>query len=161
MPCSDPVHGDLRACLLLSMGQPAAEVRRRVQETIGQQALETLYAARHVAISPCVRNPGNTDLARLTVAEELAKLEAHRRQVLGIAEGVEDLQGDVVDESVTWRLSQAAEARTFAERAHQEDSADYVTAENGVQLDAEQLQRSRALFESIDVTRGGKPRKSH
>ncbi len=161
MPCSDPVHGDLRACLLLSLGQPAAEVRRRAEAAIGGQALETLYAARHVAITPCLRNPGNVDLARMTVAEELAKLEAHRRQVLGIAEGVEDLQGDIVDESVTWRLGQAAEARSFAERAQQEDSADYVTAENGVQLDAEQLQRSRALFESIDVTRGGKPRRSH
>ncbi|WP_146592226.1 DNA primase [Puniceibacterium confluentis] len=161
MPCSDPMHRDLRDCLLRSLGQPADAVRHHAEQAIGGQALETLFAARHVAITPCVRNPGNTELARMTVAEELAKLEAHRRQVLGIAEGVEDLQGDLADESVTWRLGQAAEARSFAERAQQEDSADYVTAENGVQLDAEQLQRSRALFESIDVTRGGKPRKSH
>ncbi|MGY9048973.1 MAG: DNA primase, partial [Rhodobacterales bacterium] len=141
MPCSDAVHRDLRDCLLRSLGQAPAEVRRLAEAAIGGQALETLYSARHVAITPCVRNPGNADLARMTVAEELAKLEAHRRQTLGIAEGVEDLQGDLADESVTWRLGQAAEARSSAQRAQQEDSADYVTAANGVQLDAEELQR--------------------
>ncbi|SNR28048.1 DNA primase [Puniceibacterium sediminis] len=161
MPCSDSVHRDLRDCLLRSLGQGPTEVRGLAESAIGGQALETLFAARHVAITPCVRNPGNTELARMTVAEELAKLEAHRRQAVGIAEGVEDLEGDLADESVTWRLGQAAEARSSAQRAQQEEAADFVTASNGVQLDAEQLQRSRALFESIDVTRGGKPRKSH
>ncbi len=161
MPCSDPVHRDLRDCLLRALGQDPVEVRRLAEEALGAQALETLYAARHVALNPCMRKPGDTDLARMTVAEELAKLEAHRRQVLGIAEGIEDLRGDVADESVTWRLGQAAEARSFAERAQQEDSSDYVTAENGVQLDADEVRRSRALFESLDATRGGKPRRSH
>ena len=161
MSFSDPLHRDLRDALLRSMGQGAERVRQQAEEAIGAEALETLYAARHVAITPCVRNPGNVDLARMTVAEELAKLEAQRRQAMGIAEGVEDLEGDLADESVTWRLGQAAEARSAAQRVQQEDGADYVTAENGVQLDSEQLQRSRELFESIDVTRGGKPRRSH
>ncbi len=51
----------------------------RIYEALGPEPLENLFALRHVAISPCVRRPGDLDLAEMILAEELAKLTAAAR----------------------------------------------------------------------------------
>lgn len=161
MVCPDPTLNRLRIVLLRGAGATVTEIRSLADDHVGAEALENLLSARHVAIMPCLRSPGDIELARKTVAEELAKLEAHRGQMVEIAEAAEDLAGDLADETLTYRLGRAAEAPVMAGRGSQDaDDADFITAENGVQLDSQELQRSRAIFESIDVTRGGKPRRS-
>jgi DNA primase len=79
-------------------------------------------------------------MARMCLAEELAKLEARRGARQEIEEAVEDLAG-LVDEGLTWRLSQAAEARHRAERARLDDSSD---------LGEDRAALSRSLQEMID-----------
>lgn len=79
-------------------------------------ALETLRADPHVRSAPPVRKPEDSELALLCVAEGLAKIEARRGAEAEIAEAVEDVEG-LADEGLTWRLSQAAEARNRAERS--------------------------------------------
>ena len=79
-------------------------------------ALETLRADPHVRSAPPVRKPEDRELALLCVAEGLAKIEARRGAEAEIAEAVEDVEG-LADEGLTWRLSQAAEARNRAERS--------------------------------------------
>ena len=49
-------------------------------------------------------------MPRLCLAEELAKLDARRGARREIEEAMEDMDG-LPDEGLTWRLSQAAEAR--------------------------------------------------
>jgi len=79
-------------------------------------ALETLRADPHVRSAPPVRKPEDRDLALLCVAEGLAKIEARRGAAAEIAEAMEDVER-LADEGLTWRLSQAAEARNRAERS--------------------------------------------
>jgi DNA primase len=86
-------------------------------------ALDALLSRPHVAIAPAVRNAEDHDLAALCLAEELAKLEARRGARREIADAMEDMNG-LPDEGLTWRLSQAAEARHRSERTGPTDSAD-------------------------------------
>ncbi|MCE6951021.1 DNA primase [Cereibacter sphaeroides] len=118
-----PDHQRLRAALLAEAetADPAA-ARANLHAAEGA-ALERLFALNHVRISPSVRFPEDTEKARMCVAEELAKLEARRGARQEIEEAVEDLQG-LADEGLTWRLSQAAEARHRADRARLDDSSD-------------------------------------
>jgi DNA primase len=77
----------------------------------------------HVAIAPPIRNREDDDLAALCLAEELAKLEARRGARREIEDAMEDMDG-LPDEGLTWRLSQAAEARHRSEKSGTPVAAD-------------------------------------
>jgi len=154
MSCVDPDHAALRACLLQHVGASAETVRAAADATVGGDALEMLCRARHVALTPCLRKPGDHDMVRLTIAEELATLEAGIGLDAEIAEAAEDLDG-AADESLTWRLSQAAQARQSAQRAQSEDKTEYDLGPNGAAINREERSAFAALMETI---RFDKPR---
>lgn len=152
MTCADPIHRTLRD-LLLRYGPDGADVlRENIYSALGPDALENLMSQRHVAITPCVRNPGNIEMASLTVAEELAKLEAARGLDAEIAEAVEDLSG-VADEGVTWRLSEAARAADLAKRSGQEDKAEYDVGDNGARISKDERSAWDTLLGTIDFSK--------
>jgi DNA primase len=122
-----------------------------IAEQIGPYALENLMTLRHVAISPCLRNPGDTETARLTLTEEFAKLEARRGLDAEVAEAQQDLD-ELADEALTWRLRQAAEARNDAVRSQNEDQAEYDVADNGIRLKREERDLFETLLSRIDKT---------
>ena len=148
MRCRDHEHAVIRDMMLRHGHQGTEVLRERICSVLGDDALENLLGQRHVAITPCVRNPGNIEMASMTVAEELAKLESARGLDAEIAEAVEDLSG-VADESVTWRLSEAAKAVDKAKRSEDGSTGDFVRAKNGALLEAEQLKKSRDTFDNI------------
>ena len=124
-------HRTVRDCLLRFGG--VEDLRDQIEVVAGAE-LAAVMAPRHVQISPAVRVPGNTEIAAMCVAEEFAKLDAQRGVLREIDEAMEDI-GGLVDEGLTWRLSQAAEARNKAERSETEDTAVFDTAPSGAQLD--------------------------
>ncbi len=122
------VHGaDHRALLsaLLRHGEEtdAPHLRNILQAEIGAAPLEKLWSLSHVQIAPAVRAGADPELTRMTLAEELAKLEARRGIQREIEEAVEDLAG-AADEGLTWRLGQAVEARNRAGRSNMDDASD-------------------------------------
>ena len=121
-------------------------------EVVGAEALENLTRLRHVAISPCLRKPGDTELARMTVSGEIAKLMAARGHHAEIAEAVEEIEG-LADEAVTWRLKEAAESRSRATRSQQEDRAEYDIADNGVSMKREERSALDALLAKISFNK--------
>ena len=148
MACADPTHARLRD-LLLRHGHEGPDVLRdKINSALGPDALENLLSQRHVAITPCIRDPGNAEMASLTVAEELGKLEAARGLSAEIAEAVEDLSG-VADEGVTWRLSEAARAANEASRSGQEDTAEYDVGDNGARISRNERSALDALLGNI------------
>jgi DNA primase len=148
MPCAEPDHRSLRDLILRHAHAGPEALRDSIFAALGQDALENLTAQRHVAITPCIRNPGDHDMARMTVAEELAKLEAMRGLDAEIAEAMEDLSG-VADEGVTWRLSEAARAADRARRSGQEDKAEYEVGDNGARIRREERSALDALLGTI------------
>ena len=117
-----PDHGTLRDHLLANAMISREGLREKLQH-LANAALETLFARTHVQIAPPIRNHDDTELAMLCLAEELAKLDAHRGARKEIEDAVEDLSG-LADEGLTWRLSQAAQARHRADNPPREDAAD-------------------------------------
>jgi DNA primase len=156
MACLDRDHAAIRDVMLLHAGAEANGLRENIYSALGPDALENLLAQRHVALMRWVRGPADANVVRLVVAEELAKLEAVRGQGAEIAEAVEEFGGEI-DEGLTWRLSQAA--RTVIDVYKPEDGAagDFVKAENGALLEADELKASRSVFDNIVFSKGKKP----
>jgi DNA primase len=148
MTCADPTHARLRDMILRHGQDGGAVLHERISDVLGMDALENLVAQRHVAITPCIRNPGNAEMAAMTVAEELAKLSAMRGLSAEIAEAMEDLTG-MADEGVTWRLGEAARAADQATRTGQEDKAEYDVGDNGARISRDERSALDALLGNI------------
>ncbi|WP_300031753.1 DNA primase [uncultured Roseobacter sp.] len=148
MRCSDPFHGALRDVLLRMAGQPPEACRAALEDTVGAAALENLLSQRHVSVVPSIRTPGDADKARMTVAEELAKLHSARGLDAEISEAAEDLTGEA-DEGLTWRLSEAARAADVARRSGQEDRAEYEVGDNGMRISRDERSAFDALLRTI------------
>jgi DNA primase len=116
-----PEHRALIAALLRHVREEDRDVLRNILEAeLGPVPLEKLHSLSHVQITPAVRPAADPELARMTLAEELAKLEARRGVQREVEDAVEDLAG-VADERLTWRVGQAAEAREAANRKGMKD----------------------------------------
>ncbi|MBT9383054.1 DNA primase [Pseudooceanicola sp. CBS1P-1] len=155
MDCRDPRHAQLRDLLLRHAARGAEALHAAVIRDIGPDALDELMTRTHVALCPPVRHPGDVERAQMTVAEELAKLQAARALRAEIAEAEEDILA-AEDEAMTWRLGQAAQAQSAATRSQQEDRAEYDLGENGARINRDERSALDALMQSI---RFSKPRK--
>ncbi|MDP3194897.1 DNA primase [Tabrizicola sp.] len=113
-------HDTLRQMILSGADWP--DLHHRIEQS-APAALDALLSRPHVAIAPPVRNRDDDGLAALCLAEELAKLEARRGARREIEDAMEDMDG-LPDEGLTWRLSQAAEARHRSEKGGARDSSD-------------------------------------
>jgi DNA primase len=148
MRCSDPLHARLRDLILRYMSATGQDLRDHIARDLGPDALENLISQSHVAIVPCIRTPKNAEMIKMTVAEELAKLQAARGLDAEIAEASEDMDG-LADEGITWRLSEASKAAQKALRSGQEDRAEYEIGENGARISRDERNALDALLASI------------
>ena len=152
MECASPEHAQLRDVILRAAGTGAESLQLHIEKELGADALEKLLRLPHVALTPSVRHPGEEDIARMTMTEELAKLEAQRGLTAELSEAAEDIT-QVADESVTWRLSQAAEARNRALRSQQEDKTEYDTSANGARIKRDEKAQFDALMNKIGFSK--------
>jgi DNA primase len=113
-------HDTLRQMILAGADMP--DLHAKIAQS-APTALDAVLKRPHVAIAPPVRNREDDGLAALCLAEELAKLEARRGARREIEDAMEDMDG-LPDEGLTWRLSQAAEARHRSEKSGTSDSTD-------------------------------------
>ena len=145
MACDTASLARLRDLLLR---HAPGNVRVAAEEALGPEALESLVSASHLQVVPCLRKPGDVELTRQTVAEELAKLEADAGWQAELAEAEEDLE-TLADESLTWRLAQAARARAQAGRLEDGEDADYDVGPNGAHIDREERDALESLLSQI------------
>lgn len=148
LECSDPDHHRLRGLILRHADAGPEGLRAGIVAEIGPGPLENLFSLGHVAIAPGVRRPGDAEVAHMTLSEELAKLHAQRGLEAEIDEAVEDLH-HLADEALTWRLSQAAEARNRAIRSEQQERTDYDTGANGARISRDERDAFEALLQRI------------
>ena len=152
LECPDPEYARLCHLVLRHADAGAETLRSQIAAELGDAALEKLMALPHVALAPPVRHPGDAEIARMTIAEELAKIDAARGLKAELAEAAEDLAG-VADEAVTWRLGQAAEARNRAVRSQQEDKAEYDLGDNGARINRGEREQFDALLNKITFSK--------
>ena len=145
MDCVTEVLDRLRRVLLTAAPE---ELAREAETVLGQETLETLVSARHLSVVPCLRKPGDEDMARLTIAEELAKLAAEAGWKAELTEAEQDLDA-LADEALTWRLAQAARARANAGRSEDGEDVDYDVGPNGAHIDREEREALESLLSRI------------
>jgi DNA primase len=110
----DPGRAALRDAILhQSHTARPDEVLAAVSATVGADTIDTLFALKHVRNTPAIRKSADLDTARTALAEELARQAALAGSAAEIREAMSDMAG-LVDEGLTWRLGQAAEARDRA-----------------------------------------------
>jgi DNA primase len=143
-------HHVLRDLLLTHADDPAPYDRILAA---APAALDALMQRPQIRIEPAVRNPDDADRAEFSVAEALSKLHAARGARREIEEAMEDIEG-LVDEGLTWRISQANVARFTAQAGPQGKTAEAVIAPNGVQMDKDELAGARSLWDSIQFSKG-------
>ncbi|MCR9126806.1 MAG: DNA primase [Rhodobacteraceae bacterium] len=151
LACRNPDHARLRDLVLQNCDNPEG-LRVAIDAALGPEPLENLFAQRHVAITPCVRNPGDIEMARMTVSEELAKMRASAGLLDEIAEAAQDLTG-TANEAVTWRLSEATKARNSALMGFHEDKTEYDTGANGARINRDERSAFDALLDRITYTK--------
>ena len=157
MDCQDPMHRDLQVTILRHLG--TQDLQKMIEDALGLAPLEKLLGQNHVAISPAVRRAGDTEIARLCLAEEFAKLIARRGHAREIEDAVEDLSG-VADEGQTWSLAQASAALDKAGRVDNEDKAEYAVGENGARMKKDERSAFDQLLGQINFAKGASRPKS-
>lgn len=154
----DPVTDDHRRLRNLLLTHAGAEDCRDRIAADSPGALDRLMSHPHVRIAPPMGPRADADFAAACVEVDLAALETVRAHRAELAEAEDDMAG-LVDEGLTWRVSRATAARNSAARGTpKEQKGEAVIAPNGVELDREELDRARRLFDHIDFTRGGRSR---
>ncbi len=153
LECTAPDLAPIHAALLRHghrHGADAAGLRDAIEAELGAAPLEKLFALSHVQIAPAIRRRDDPDLAQMTLAEELAKLSARRGARREVDEAMQDV-ARLADEGLTWRLSQAAEARNAAGRTTADDKAEYDIAPSGAKMNREERRQFQDLLGSLGL----------
>ncbi len=146
------------AVLRLAPGRDCQALRADMEQALGPDTLETLFALNHVKIAPAVRNRDNVEIARQCLDEEFAKLDARRGLKRELSEAMEDLRSaDTDSEALTWRLQQAAERSHKATRSESEDKMEYDTGENGAVMNREERGSLDELLSRITYKKPNNP----
>lgn len=122
VPLADPAHDRLRHEMLLCAHDAPEEIAETLRQRAGGE-LEKLMNLPHLKSAPPVRKADDLELARMCLAEELAKLAAARAVRAETEEAMEEIEG-LANEGITFRLGEATKARHRAERSKLDDTSD-------------------------------------
>lgn len=148
MECADPDHAALRDALLRFAH--AADVTAAIRDAIGDAPLENLMAQPHLKIHPALRRAGDVEFATACLSGDFKSLFAQRSHSREVGEGMHELQGQA-DESLTWRLAQAAKAVDTSVRPDSDDTADFEKADNGTMLNKDERSAFDKLLGTIRI----------
>ena len=152
MDFSDEDENRLRRALLRS--GPEAEAQEKLRED-HRAVVESLLHQNHVITAPPILKTQDTEFAEICLGDMLRKLRSVRGGRREVNEAVEDLDG-LADEGLTWRLAQANEARFSAAKGPEAVKGEGFVADNGVEMDREELEAARNLWDRIDFGRNGR-----
>jgi DNA primase len=117
--------------------------------------VESVLNQNHVMTAPPILKVDDPEFAEICAGDMLRKLRSARGGRREVREAEEDLAG-LVDEGLTWRLAQANEARFLAAKGPEAVKGEGFVAENGVEMDKDELSVARSLWDRIDFGRGGR-----
>ncbi len=141
----DPEHQALASALLKHWRSSDAAHLPAELDALGlSRARASVTGDRMIRVLPGCRAGAEPDLVKMTVAGELAWIAADRAVRREVEESEEDIFGPAT-EALTWRLSQAAAARSRADRGPAEDRTEWEVAANGLRLSRDE----RGAFESV------------
>ena len=148
LPCNDPRHRQLQTLLLGQTDLSVVALESAILTALGPAWLDGFLSQKDVAVVPCIQRRGDIALTRVTLREEFAKLASRRGLAAEIEEAIEDIT-TLTDESLTWRLKQAAKAQDAATLSQHKDTTEYHVAENGARINREERDAFTSLMTQI------------
>ena len=115
---------------------------------LSHDVLEKLMSSSHLSIIPCLKKPGNIELASMTLQEELGKLAAQRGLTAELNEAFETASEDL-DDTVFWRLGQAANAQYRAAQPDKDDVGQFDIGANGARINRDERSKLDDLIKNI------------
>lgn len=115
----------------------------------GRRALAAILDHPHVRVTPAITHPQDAANAEAMLNDALTRLEARRAARDELARAEAEINGDLVDEGLTWRMSQSARAR---------QQADHPTLSGGDDLGEDRDALAQALRQIVDQQAWIKPR---
>jgi DNA primase len=149
---SDPAENALRLALLHGASSDPGHEKLLSDH---RAVVESLLNQNHVMSAPPILKSDDPDYAEICAGDMLRKLRTARGGRREVTEAAEDLTG-LADEGLTWRLAQANEARFSAAKGPQVVKGEGFVAENGVEMDRDELEQARSLWDRIDFGRNGR-----
>ncbi|WP_019955626.1 DNA primase [Yoonia vestfoldensis] len=104
-----------------------------------------------VRINPSMKANCKAEVAKMTVAEQLAILSADRGHRREMRDAEEDMDG-LVDEGLTWRLMQANRARFDASGVSLDESVEFERGSNGLALSKDERSNLENLIAAINFS---------
>ncbi|MBC6437642.1 MAG: DNA primase [Rhodobacteraceae bacterium] len=141
---ANPDHARLAARLLSSQARKAEALQKDIIAANLGQTLENIRSLGHVRIQPFLCAPGDEALAELCLAEEFAKLAAHRGIDHELAEALEDIETTEDDPRLSWRLKQAIQTRHNADHPALPDTTHASEGREALSARLKDLVESRA-----------------
>ncbi|PZO66559.1 MAG: DNA primase [Paracoccus denitrificans] len=80
----------------------------------GRRGLDVILSHPHVRATPAISGDVQVEHARDILIDALTRLEARRAEQHELARAEAEMDGDLVDEGLTWRMSESARARQQA-----------------------------------------------
>ncbi len=153
LACEAPGHAAMRDALLNAAPAADTALEAELTDVLGPAMVEKLVSMPHLRLIPAIRRPGDEEIARLTLKDTIARLQADRAARAEIEDAVGDLEG-LADEGVTWRLSEAAKAKNTAFIGPMDDKTEYERGANGAPVNREERDRFDALLDQIGLSKG-------
>ncbi|UYV39521.1 DNA primase [Rhodobacteraceae bacterium D3-12] len=144
----DATLARIRDVLIQAAAERSEEELASFSPDIDPSDIEKLLSQPHLRVVSALNKPDDTEIATQTLREEIAKLKARRARRAEVMEAESDI-GQVADETLTWRLGQAAEARNAAEHGGQDDKTQYDTGANGARINREERDAFEQLLSKI------------
>jgi DNA primase len=91
------------------------DIEEFLKDKLGINNISRIFGLKHLMIAPAMLPKASDDTIRQTIIGEITKIHARQGVEREIKEAVEDLKG-ATDESLTWRVSRAAEANDSANK---------------------------------------------
>jgi DNA primase len=153
MECQDAEYGALRDAIL--QFADSADPKAKIIEAVGEGALENLLGQPHLKIHPALRRVGDLEFATNCLTTDFKRLFAQRSHAREVDEGMDEMQGQA-DESLTWRLAQAAQAVDTSVRESTDETADFEKADNGTMLNKDERSAFDKLLGTIKIDKSSK-----
>ena len=144
----DRTFADVLSVLLDARPADTQAAADGVIAELSHDVLEKLMSSSHLSIIPCLKKPGNIELASMTLQEELGKLAAQRGLTAELNEAFETASEDL-DDTVFWRLGQAANAQYRAAQPDKDDVGQFDIGANGARINRDERSKLDDLIKNI------------
>ena len=144
----DRTFADVLSVLLDARPADTQAAAEYVIAELSHDVLEKLMSSSHLSIIPCLKKPGNIELASMTLQEELGKLAAQRGLTAELNEAFETASEDL-DDTVFWRLGQAANAQYRAAQPDKDDVGQFDIGANGARINRDERSKLDDLIKNI------------